>query len=85
MKNTISAKELRATLPKIVQSVRRGEQFTVLYRSEPAFRIVPVGEDERIVCPLEQDPIYHAKALGESSDGLSSVDHDAVLYGEPAI
>jgi prevent-host-death family protein len=82
MKQTISAKELRASLPEIVRSVRRGEQFTVFYRSQPAFRIVPVDEKDRIYCPLEQDPLYHAKALGESSDGLSAVDHDAVLYGE---
>ena len=80
MERTINAKELRATLPKIVQSVRRGEQFTVLYRSRPAFRIVPVDEEGLISCPLEQDPLYRAKAIGESSDGLTASDHDTVLY-----
>jgi len=81
MQGMISAKELRASLPKIVESVRRGEQFTVLYRSRPAFRIVPVDEEDRISCPLEKDPLYRAEALGKSSDGLSAEDHDTVLYG----
>jgi prevent-host-death family protein len=81
MKRIISAKELRATLPEIVESVRRGEQFMVLYRSRPAFRIVPVDEEDRIACPLSKDPLYRAKALGKSSDGLSAADHDTVLYG----
>jgi len=39
----INAKQLRASLPKIVERVRKGAQFTVLYRSRPAFRIVPVN------------------------------------------
>ena len=81
MKRTISTKELRATLPKIVRNVRRGEQFTVLYRSQPAFRIVPVDEEDPIACPLDKDPLYRAGALGKSSDGLSAADHDTVLYG----
>ncbi len=42
MDQTINAKELRARLPEPVRRVRRGERFTVLYRSRPAFRIVPV-------------------------------------------
>lgn len=37
MDKTINAKELRASLPRIVERVRRGERFTVLYRSRPAF------------------------------------------------
>lgn len=81
MQQTISAKELRATLPNIVQRVQRGEQFTVLYRSQPAFRIVPMDAEDAIYCPLEKDPLYRAAALGESLDGLSASDHDRVLYG----
>lgn len=80
MERTISAKELRATLPKIVEGVRRGEQFTVLYRSHPAFKIVPVDEDVRIVCPLSKDPLYRAGALGKARDGLTAADHDSLLY-----
>ena len=82
MKTIINTKELRATLPKIVESVRRGEQFTVLYRSRPAFQIVPVDEVDYPTTRLEKDPLYQAAALGESSDGLRSEDHDAVLYAD---
>jgi antitoxin (DNA-binding transcriptional repressor) of toxin-antitoxin stability system len=81
MYKTINTKELRASLPKIVEGVKRGEHFTVLYRSRPAFRIVPLDDEDRISCPLSKDPLYHAGAVGESTDGLSAADHDAVLYG----
>jgi len=80
MQRIINTKELRATLSKIVESVGRGEQFTVLYRSRPAFRIVPIDEEARIFCPLANDPLYRAKALGKSSDGLKAADHDTLLY-----
>ena len=81
MDRTINTKELRASFPEMVRRVRRGERFTVLYRSRPAFRIVPVT-DERIEqdLPLEDDPLYGAEAVGRSTDGLSSQDHDRILY-----
>jgi antitoxin (DNA-binding transcriptional repressor) of toxin-antitoxin stability system len=82
MQRTINTKELRGSLPKIVEGVKRGERFTVLYRSHPAFRIVPLNDDEKISSPLSKDPLYHAKALGKSSDGLAAVDHDMILYGK---
>ena len=81
MQKTINTKELRATLPQIVESVKRGEHFTVLYRSRPAFRIVPLDDVDRISCPLSKDPLYHAGALGESTDGLTAADRDTILYG----
>jgi len=80
MQRTINVKELRATLPKIVESVRRGEQFTVLYRSRPAFRIVPIEADDPVPSPLSHDPLYGAAALGNSSDGFTAADHDDLLY-----
>lgn len=82
MDRTINAKQLRASLPETVRRVRRGERFTVLYRSRPAFRIVPVeaGLDEAAV-PLSEDPIFRAPAVGRSSDGRASRDHDQILYG----
>jgi antitoxin (DNA-binding transcriptional repressor) of toxin-antitoxin stability system len=82
MDRTINAKQLRASLPDTVRRVLRGERFTVLYRSRPAFRIVPVeaGLAEAAV-PLTEDPIYRAPAVGRSSDGLTSRDHDRILYG----
>jgi prevent-host-death family protein len=82
MDHTINAKQLRASLPDTVRRVRRGERFTVLYRSRPAFRIVPVEQgDMNTAQPLEEDPIYRAPALGRSSDGRASKDHDRILYG----
>jgi prevent-host-death family protein len=81
MERTINAKELRASLPETVARVRRGERFTVLYRSRPAFRIVPVEDDGEKLPPLEQDPLYRAPALGRSGDGRMARDHDEILYG----
>jgi antitoxin (DNA-binding transcriptional repressor) of toxin-antitoxin stability system len=69
-------------LPELVARVRKGARFTVLYRSRPAFRIVPVEETHESLCPLEDDPLYRAKPLGRSKDGLTSADHDKVLYGK---
>ena len=82
MERTINAKQLRASLPEMVERVRRGERFTVLYRSRPAFRIVPVGDEHAEgELALEDDPIYRAEPVGRSTDGLSSRDHDRILYG----
>ena len=82
MDRTINAKALRASLPEIVRRVRQGERFTVLYRSSPAFRLVPIGSDDTVALPdLKADPLFKAEALGASTDGLTSLDHDAILYG----
>ena len=63
MDRTINAKQLRASLPEMVRRVRQGERFTVLYRSRPAFRIVPIT-DERAEqeLPLEDDTLYQVTA-----------------------
>jgi prevent-host-death family protein len=81
MNITINAKELRAQLPKLVERVRKGSRFTVIYRSRPAFRIVPIDETPDQLPPLEEEPLYRAKPLGRSTDGLAGADHDKVLYG----
>jgi antitoxin (DNA-binding transcriptional repressor) of toxin-antitoxin stability system len=77
----INAKRLRASLPDVVERVRRGTRFTVIYRSRPAFQIVPVNEAEQGTVALTDDPLYRAEAVGRSSDGRTAADHDAVLYG----
>ena len=79
---TINAKQLRASLPKIVQRVRRGERFVVLYRSRPAFELVPVGDTVEGSIALKDEPLYRAGPVGRSTDGRSSADHDDVLYGK---
>jgi prevent-host-death family protein len=82
MNTMINAKELRASLPELVQKVRRGARFTVLYRSRPAFRVVPVDSAPGATAELEGDPLYHAKPVGRSTDGRAAADHDSHLYGK---
>ena len=77
----INAKRLRASLPDVVERVRRGTRFTVIYRSQPAFQIVPVNDSEHAAVALTDDPLYRAQAVGRSSDGRAATDHDGVLYG----
>lgn len=77
---SINAKELRASLPEVVERVRKGARFTVIYRSRPAFQIVPIGEADTTALPLEEDPLYQAEAVGSSTDGRAAADHDAILY-----
>jgi prevent-host-death family protein len=81
MTTTINAKELRATLPEVVERVRRGARFTVIYRSRPAFQIVPVDDAGTLRLPLKEDPLYNARPVGRSADRLTAAEHDATLYG----
>ncbi len=82
MDRTINAKELRASLPKVVARVRGGERITMLYRSKPVLRLVPVSDEALAETPLKHDPLYRAVAVGASSDGMASKDHDGLLYGK---
>lgn len=81
MNVSINAKRLRASLPDVVERVRKGTRFTVIYRSRPAFQIVPVNESEQASAPLDEDSLYRAEAVGSSKDGRTAADHDALLYG----
>jgi len=76
----INAKELRGSLPALVEKVRRGARFTVLYRSRPAFQVVPVDASPETAGDLASDPLYHAKPLGRSNDNHAAADHDSLLY-----
>jgi antitoxin (DNA-binding transcriptional repressor) of toxin-antitoxin stability system len=80
MSTAINAKRLRASLPDVVDQVRRGARFTVIYRSRPAFEIIPVSDAGTPALPLADDPLYHAKPLGRSRDGRTAADHDSLLY-----
>ena len=82
MKHIINVKELRASLPAIIQRVGQGDSYMVLYRSKPAFRIVGVDAEDGISVPLSKDPLYRAPAVGRALDGLTVQDHDLLLYGE---
>ena len=80
MNESINAKQLRGSLPAVVERVRKGTRFTVIYRSRPAFQIVPVTDRERLPSSLDDDPLYRARPVGRSGDGLAAAEHDAVLY-----
>jgi prevent-host-death family protein len=76
----INAKRLRATLPDVVERVRKGTRFTVIYRSRPAFQIVPVDDAGGASSSLADDTLYRAQPVGSSDDERTAVDHDSVLY-----
>jgi prevent-host-death family protein len=80
MNVSINAKRLRATLPDVVERVRKGTRFTVIYRSRPAFQIVPVDDTAGAPISLVDDTLYRAEAVGSSDDGRTSIDHDGILY-----
>jgi prevent-host-death family protein len=76
----INAKQLRASLPEIVRRVGKGAKLTVIYRSRPAFRIVPIDDTEDAVGIATKDSLYRAPAVGRSNDGGTSAEHDEELY-----
>jgi len=54
----------------------------VIYRSEPAFQIVPMADVAEMPLALDRDTLYRATAVGASKDGYTSLDHDVVLYSK---
>jgi prevent-host-death family protein len=80
MNHTINAKQLRASLPDVVARVRKGARVTVIYRSTPAFQIVPIDDADVPRTPLAADSLYRAESVGRSTDGKAATDHDALLY-----
>ena len=77
----IRAKDLRRDLARVLERARRGERFTVLYRSRPLCEIVPLGAQPAELPDLKHEPLYRAKAVGRSRGGRRAVDHDEILYG----
>ena len=82
MSSTINVKTLRNEMGRIIERVSKGEDFTVLYRSRPAFRIVPLSGGAFTHGVAEDDSLYRAEAVGRSDDGLTAEDHDRSLYGQ---
>ena len=79
MSSTINIKTLRREMGRIVDRVQRGEDFIVLCRSRPAFRIVPLN-GAFTHGSGEGDSLYQAEAVGTSADEVIVADHDRVLY-----
>jgi len=78
----INTKQLRSTLRQIIEAVMQGTSYTVLYRSRPAFRIVPVEKVRPVQDgQLSRDPLFGARALGHSEDGDLGPRHDEIIYG----
>jgi prevent-host-death family protein len=76
----ISAKDLRARLPEVVRRTRQGTRFTVLYRSRPAFEIVPAEPLTGLDTSPSEDSLYRAAPVGGSREETVAVRHDEVLY-----
>jgi len=77
----IDAKRLRRSLADVIERVRKGTRFTVIYRGRPAFQIVQLNEAERPTGELAEEPLYRAEAVGRSRDGRTAADHDCLLDG----
>jgi antitoxin (DNA-binding transcriptional repressor) of toxin-antitoxin stability system len=77
----INTKQLRLELPRIMRRIAEGQRYLVLHRSSPAFEIIPPSSNPQQFPPLEEDPIMQLGSLGKSTDGVSSADHDKLLYG----
>jgi antitoxin (DNA-binding transcriptional repressor) of toxin-antitoxin stability system len=78
---TLNARQLRASLPSIVRQIRKGSRFLVLYRSRPAFQILPVGATDLPADAPREDALYGAPPVGRSRGGKSARQHDQDLYG----
>jgi len=65
---------------RIVEAVNRGGRFTVLYRSRPAFDIVPPADAAMVLREVTTDSLYRAKPVGRSRKGDVAKRHDEVLY-----
>jgi antitoxin (DNA-binding transcriptional repressor) of toxin-antitoxin stability system len=81
MNVSITAERLFSSLPDVVERVRKGARFTVIYRSRPAFQIVPMNETGEAAGALTDDTLYRAGAVGRSSGGRTAAAHDALVYG----
>ena len=82
MNTLITAIELRASLPSVVRRVRKGARYTVIYRSRPAFQLIPAEDFATPADEAANDPLYRAPALGQSTDGRAAADHDRILYAK---
>ena len=79
MNPLINAKDLQASLPAIVEKVRRGACFIVLYQGRPAFQILPVTPVFKPTGDLARDLLYEAKTVSCSAKERSATKPDPLL------
>jgi len=77
----INTKQLRTGMGAVIRRVGEGRSVLVLHRSKPVFRLVPHDGPVQPLPPLDGDPVFALGALGRSTDGFGSKDHDHFLYG----
>jgi len=64
---TISAKELRNNLPKIVDSLKKGANFTLIYRSKPVAQIKSLSSSQQgLKKLLALGPSFHFRSKKNS-------------------
>jgi antitoxin (DNA-binding transcriptional repressor) of toxin-antitoxin stability system len=80
MQNTINAKDLRDGLGDVLNRVRKGERFTVLYRSQPVCQLVPLADIAVETDDFKGDSLFRAEPIGYSSDDRIAAEHDDLLY-----
>lgn len=63
----ITAKEFRLNLKKVLEEIKSGKEYTIIYRSRPVARLLPIADTkpngERILKALHK---LHKKALKQS-------------------
>ena len=60
---TISVKELRNNMPKIIDSLKKGASYTLIHRSKPVAEINPVSSShEGLKKLLELGPSFHFRS-----------------------
>ena len=79
MSNMINVKTLRLEMGRIVEKVGKGEDFMVLYRSRPAFRIVPVT-GASIRSPAGDDSAEVTEVVARSAPALPEIDQERGFY-----
>lgn len=71
MQTVISSGQLKSRFGRIVEQIQKGRKFTVLYRNQPAFEILPLLKRGRILKTLKTlktVPFCHYDTLRTSSE-----------------
>jgi antitoxin (DNA-binding transcriptional repressor) of toxin-antitoxin stability system len=62
--HTISTKELREELPRIREGIRRGQSYTVIYRSKPFAELHPINQPSVKSVKLKGGTLNFTQKLG---------------------